>query len=130
MEYGTHLQIDRLERTEGPLHHRQTLVGRHGRLSRQVRCRQARTHHVKAIECGLLLNLFGLAFPREARVGDVQLEVLAHPEVIDDAAYAQGNLLGALEAIAGTRGRVGDLHQLGFGGLQQRLAFAAALLGQ
>jgi hypothetical protein len=42
MEYGAHLQIDRLERTEGSLDDRQTLVGRHGRVGRQIRCRQTR----------------------------------------------------------------------------------------
>ncbi len=51
-------------------------------------------------------------------------------EVIDDATHAQGNRLGALEPVAYACGRLGDPGQLSFGGLQQRLAFAAALLGQ
>jgi len=41
----------------------------------------------------------------------------------------QGNRFGTLEAVARARGRFGDLHQLGFSGLQQVLAFAGPLLG-
>src|SRR5216683_5304644 len=103
MEYWSHLQIDRLERTEGPLHYCQALVGGHCRLGWQIRRRQTRTHYIQAIERGLLLDLHRLAFPAKARVGDAQLEVLGHLEVIDDPAHAQGNRLGALEPVAHAR---------------------------
>jgi hypothetical protein len=84
----------------------------------------------EAIERRLGGDLGGLAGEGEARVVDLEGEVLGHLVLVEDGADREADLGGAPQrrALAGDRGR--DAGKLALGRLEQLLALAAALGGK
>ncbi len=130
VEDRPHVQIDRLDRTEGALDMGQALVGRHRGIGIELRGGQAGAHHVQAVQRGLGLDRLGLARVAQRRLGDRELEVLGHVEVPDHAPHAQGDGVPAAQRAARALGGRRDLGQIGLGGGQQLQPLARALLGQ
>lgn len=128
VEHRAHVQIDRLDRAEGPLDVGEALVGSHRRIGIELRRGQTGADHIQAIEGCLGRDAFVLALPGEARVGDGELEVLGHVVAIQAAPGAQCNRARPAQQVAASRhGRAGELR---FGRLEQLGALARALLGE
>ncbi len=127
VEDRTHLQHGRLQRAEGALDLRQTLVGAHHRIVAEGALGEAGADDVEAVEARLGLDRLRVALGGESLRGIVELpaEVLAH------LAAAQGAEAAVQLVAAELARRVvgGHLEGVGLGALQQRVALAAALGG-
>jgi len=84
--------------------------------------------HVDAVQEGLRLDLGRLPLDIQGGVGDRQIEVFGHLELVDHFADAQADLIGADQTPFAHRG--GDRRQHGFGGGQQGVAFAGSFDGE
>jgi hypothetical protein len=91
---------------------------------------EAGPNDVDAVECCLGIDLRLLAFPRQPRFGDRQVEVLGDVEAVDDPADTQRDLLFPAQGIARADYRCGDRCEVCFRRRQQLRSLARPLLGQ
>jgi hypothetical protein len=97
-------------------------------IERKARSTCARL--VQPVQCRLGLDGIELAPVAQRRLGDGQLEVLGHVEVVDHATHTQADgILTAQRVTSTLRGRH-DLVQIELGGREQLQPLARALLGQ
>src|SRR5689334_18612830 len=102
---GSNLQIDRFYTAKGPLHEGEGFVAAHCRRVVEALYRQAGAHDIDAVGCRLDGDLGGLAGAAEGSVGDVDVEMLAHPMLVNHRANRERDLGGTTEwiALAGDR---------------------------
>ena len=91
---------------------------------------QAGAQHVDAVQGGLGGDAVLVAGEGERLVGDLEVKVLGHLELVAHLAHPQRDLVLAAQRPALTAGGRGDGLQFFFGGRQQLVAFAGALVGQ
>ena len=129
-EDRAHVEPGRLHRTKGPFDLREALVGRHCRVGVDGCGVEIGPDDVDAVQACLGLDLLPVAGPLQIVIGDGEVEVFLH--LIPVGLSAEGlqgpvSVLWPGPVLAGGRG---DLCEGGFGGPQQILALAGALLAQ
>ena len=127
---GTDLEIDGLDRAEGPLDAGKALVGGDGIGGGDSLLGDRRANDVEAVERGFLGDVAHFAHGGEAGIGDVDLEVLGHLVATEHLADGDADLVLAPQGpTRAPRGR-GDLGEGALGCLEKLAALAGALVGK
>lgn len=96
------LEIDALQAPKRPFHLTEALVGADGLVGIQDLFKHTGSDHIDAVESRLFSDGNEVSLASEALLLDGDHEMLGHLELADDFAYAQADLLLALESPFGT----------------------------
>ena len=127
MEHRADFEIDGLYRAEGALDLGQGFVGADRLLGRERLLRHVGADDIDAVEPGLGGDRVVGAAVGEARVGDDDLEVLAHLVLVEHGSHRKADLGPAAERRALAQDRLADAAQVPLGRGHEFVALALAL---